>query len=252
MSVNKESLEEAMNYCLSYGVTYKGDYFKTLSDLCSAKGVLYLNVKARLTLGWSLEDAITRPLEKGGGSVCKYKGIQYRSKAELCREYKISPSIVNGFLKLNKDVDWLNAFELLESFINTLPGNRPDIITRLPFIIYDNVWYSKLVDFLSSCGVNEMQYRHVKDKYKINDIKVIMMKMLEELTPVIITKDGIRGYSDIRKKTKSAIPTLIKNGHVNVTPERSYPSCTFDSRLQFMDCLYKFRDYKESFLRGGN
>ena len=78
---------------------HKGNLYPTVKAMCKAYGIAYSVYKSRMYKGWSKERALTVP-NKGRGNaknrmtVCTdHKGIEYASISEMCKKYKISPSL---------------------------------------------------------------------------------------------------------------------------------------------------------------
>ena len=78
---------------------HKGNTYPTVKAMCKAYGISYSVYKSRVYNGWDKGKALTTP-NKGRGNarnrmtVCvDHKGIEYESISEMCKKYKISPSL---------------------------------------------------------------------------------------------------------------------------------------------------------------
>lgn len=93
-------------------ISYKGNGFKNIKDICFKKQINYRNVYNRLERGWELEDAIEIPQDlKNRGNkplFYEYNG-EYKTLRQLSKENNISENLIRQRLQ-NK---W-NIYEAVE------------------------------------------------------------------------------------------------------------------------------------------
>ena len=71
-------------------VDHKGNSFSTIKKMCAHYGVAVRTYKYRLAQGWGLEAALTKSIDTTSivqKSVIDYKGVQFKSIAEMCSTY---------------------------------------------------------------------------------------------------------------------------------------------------------------------
>ena len=69
-----------------------GKTYKSLAAMARAWGVLYIRLVSRLDLGWSIEDALTRPA--GYRACCKdHTGKEFSNAREMAKAWGIPPAI---------------------------------------------------------------------------------------------------------------------------------------------------------------
>ena len=79
-------------------VDHKGTTYPSVLEMCEAYGLSYATYKYRCDHGWTIEQALTTPLNSGpiapkkkrAFSCYDHKGKGYPSKAEMCKAYGIS------------------------------------------------------------------------------------------------------------------------------------------------------------------
>lgn len=70
-------------------VDHKGNQYSTIKEMCAFYGVSVATYKYRLAQGWTLEAALTDPLNPGATrkEMVDHKGTKYSSVAEMCEAY---------------------------------------------------------------------------------------------------------------------------------------------------------------------
>jgi hypothetical protein len=157
--------EEALVQLLKSGVTFRGKKYNSLIDLCSEYKILNSNLFSRLKVGWTLAEALTTPLDiskmRRNTPSIYYRGSSFNTKAALLRHYGIAVSLVKDFMLYNKIPlsDWLFAFDIIASFLDTCNGNRPNIVSKIPLLVYNGQWLYTAAQFCEACSIPHSHYR---------------------------------------------------------------------------------------------
>ena len=65
--------------------------YKSIQDMCEYYGMRVSTYKSRIQSGWSIEKALTTPVESSYKRCVDYLGNPFNSITEMCRHYNISP-----------------------------------------------------------------------------------------------------------------------------------------------------------------
>ena len=106
-----DAIEGARNRREYSSVTFAGETFETLSALCRAYDKDANVVRRRISGGWSLADAIAKPVKhkktvnRRNARKVEYKGTTYKSIADLARNYKVNYSRVLDRLRRGDTIE---------------------------------------------------------------------------------------------------------------------------------------------------
>jgi len=95
-------------------VTIDGKHYPSMGDAAAAFGLKLNTVSHRLRDGWSLEEAFgakQRPPSKFNGEQIVVAGRVFKSRAEACRAFNVSPKIVHFRLKIGWTIDQAFGFQ---------------------------------------------------------------------------------------------------------------------------------------------
>lgn len=97
-------------------VDHKGNQYPTIKEMCEFYGVSVATYKYRLAQGWTLEAALTDPLNPGAArkEVEDHKGTKYASVAEMCKAYGLRIATY----KYRRDRGW-NVEQALTTPLNS-------------------------------------------------------------------------------------------------------------------------------------
>lgn len=95
---------------------YKGESIKQ-TDLIQQKGLDREALRSRLRSGWSVEDAVDIPVKHHARTPVVYRGVEYRTLAELCRRLNLPYSLVANRLKVGATLE--DAIEIPRGGSNT-------------------------------------------------------------------------------------------------------------------------------------
>lgn len=158
---------KGLDYCLDKamkerGIFYKGKHYASYVELSADYGLTKDNLMQRLYLGWSLHDAlITKVTKRATKNTYKIRGINYNSKSEACNTLGLDTSLVNrtcNYLGLS----WGETAEFLLNFVEKLGGERPNVVSFIPVVVYNNKWYKDDKEFCRACNVDYIYFRDFK------------------------------------------------------------------------------------------
>ncbi len=95
-------------------VTIDGKHYTSMGDAAAAFGLKLNTVSHRLRDGWSIEEAFgakQRPPSKSTGEQIVVAGQVFKSRAEACRSFGLSPQVVHFRLKKGWTIDQAFGFE---------------------------------------------------------------------------------------------------------------------------------------------
>jgi hypothetical protein len=95
-------------------VTVNGKHYSSMGDAAAAFGLKLNTVSCRLRNGWSIEEAFgakERPPSKFNGEQIVVRGQVFKSRAEACKAFNLSPKIVHFRLKSGWTINQAFGFE---------------------------------------------------------------------------------------------------------------------------------------------
>ena len=253
--VNKKSLhhrikklymqaENAVIDCLELGVEFKGIRYVSMAALSITHNILPTNVINRLAAGWDLDRALTSPIGFGTGTSIVYKGIEYTSKVSLCRKFGFDSSFVSNISRTNK-IDWILSFSILDSFFSTCGGDKPNIISRIPYNIYNGTWTNSCAEFVNICGVGLIPFTNNLDKVSDLSSFDVMKKIKATKEIQYLYNEKYYKHKDLISTAKQNAATLTNNGKAVKEQVLKYQNCTFEMVGYCKDTLNEFRKYRD-------
>ena len=82
-----------------------GNRYNSIEEMCQAYSINKETFYTRTTKGWSIEDALTKPIKKMHMGAIKYRGITYSNFTELCESFNMKPTVVQQRIKLGWTLD---------------------------------------------------------------------------------------------------------------------------------------------------
>lgn len=228
---NGLALEDSVIDLLSKSpLVFKGKRYKSLTSLCNEYTIDIGAVFKRLKSGWSLADSLTTPIRKviREGSSYKYNGKIYTSKRELAESQGYSLIFLNSVCKqIGKDVYF--TLTLLNNFFKNYGGNRPSIISRVPSIIYNDVWYPTYIELYADIDTEKMQVHSYMNKHKITSAPHALSEMMikTELRWFDKQTNLFASVSQLETGYKSRVRTLEKNGVIERKECRVYQTLNY-------------------------
>lgn len=246
-----EPLEEAVKYLLSKEpIKFEGKEYPSMNRLCEAYLIDSTLVMSRLNNGWALNDAITTPLVHNYTRP-KYliNEVYYSSKREACEAH----GLTLGFI-LEAEQSYNLGFEktllLLHNFLSNYRGNRPQLIGRLPYVIYNETWYLTQKDFAKEVGLSPVELTKFMTYHGVYSVI--------EATQMIKTKTRDRWYDMetneqvsrklIINKYQLREEAILARGLAVKKSVLAYPTCTFNPTGY---CATPAKDFKEHLIKAG-
>lgn len=246
--VTEVPLEDIVKELLNSVIEFKGKKYSSLTELCSVYNIHLSSVLSRLKSGWVLEEALTKKVDSSKGVAVEYRGKEYTSKMALCRDYGIGDTYVSDFLRLNNMsvCDWLFAFDLAVQFFDKLGGYKPNIISRVPLVIYNGVWLYTYAEFCNYVNVPLSAARRARGA----NTELTPFEALSLLNSEYDERYTLGGkvipYKSIRSITGIDTKTAIKKGIVTKIKLKRYPNCMYQPDGYCVNVLSLFEKYKEN------
>lgn len=237
-------LEEAIIYCLTNDIIYNGKKYTKLVDLCSDYGMDSKIINTRLRLGWTLYEALNKEKKEPTNSkTVEYRGKIYKSQKELANSYGLHTDMVRAFVKRHK-VDYVTAFDIINTFLEPYGGNRPSIISKIPYVIYNGEWLKSSDVLCEVCGVTKLNLMPFMTKHKIKNPFDALQKMKDSTVERHILRETGKFYSvvDLEYNLKESVDKLIHKGIVERRKIKVYPDCIYNPKGY---CATVFQDYKK-------
>ncbi|MEO2202525.1 hypothetical protein ABGV42_02060 [Paenibacillus pabuli] len=249
------SLEDALMECLNKGITYKGVKYESFTSLCADYGHMSGNVYARLVEGWALDESLTREILNNHKNKFMYKGNAFPSRWSLLRYYGISRSIVDHISK-SDNIPWDVAFDLVVTFLDECKGERPIIVTKLPLVIYNGIWFKSISDFLKHIGLTASVFTHESIRLGTSDIFDVVDSLKSKTINKYNYKGEILTYTELKKILGSSITNYVRRGQVELISTAKHVKCSYNPTGYCLDCRSAYTKYKnnyiESYKNGGN
>lgn len=246
---NKVNLEEVVLEMLNSGITYKGVKYNGLTSLCNIRGIGFKMTYARIMNGWSLEDAIETPkdLSKGRKNTLKYRGIEYHSKEDLCMDYGFSTEFIRSVGRRTNRPFFYNL-DIVIAFFEALACEKPSIISKPPYIIYNGLWCETEKDFCDACNVDLRKFRNAK----CNMTAESPMEYMRKYTNIKINRYYFKGKEIKRsnieveaKKNGLSLKDFINSSEFRKEEKLKHPESTFKETGFCHNTLQEFNRYLE-------
>lgn len=94
---NRDRIPAGSKKCMDF----KGIEYPNKASMCRAYGVDYKIFRRRLSLGWSLQEALTQrdnPIKPNSKACKDHLGKEFVSRVEMCKFWNITPDILKGRL----------------------------------------------------------------------------------------------------------------------------------------------------------
>lgn len=237
-------LEDAIIHCLTNNIVYSGKTYTKLVDLCSDYGKDSETINTRLRLGWTLYEALNKEKKEPTSSkTVEYRGKLYKSQKELANSYGLHTDMVKAFVRRHK-VDYVTAFDIINTFLEPYEGNRPTIISKIPYVIYNGEWLKSSDVLCEICGVTKLNLMPFMTKHKIKNPFDALQKMKDSTVDRHILRETGKFYSvaDLQYSLKDNVDTLIRKGIVERRKIKVYPDCIYNPEGY---CATVFQDYKQ-------
>lgn len=222
----RDKADKGLDYCINKamqnrGVFYGGKQYRSYMELASDYGIDKHTLMSRIYLGWGIDEAIHREVRSLKTSRCySIKGGIYQSKRVACTELGFEYSLVTRTSSYI-GVDWEKGFEFLIDFVNKLGGTRPNIISYIPTLVYNNTWYKDDKEFCKECNVDYIKFRDYKVSHPSTDSLVVMKDYTSRTRKVYHYKGKKYNQRDlVRLKGKgTTTENLLKDSNVKMTIE---------------------------------
>ncbi len=159
-----------------------GNEYETIVDMCNAYGVNYKIYKRRISLGWTIREALSEkdnPIKPNSKACKDHLGNEFASIVEMCKYWHITPDLHKGRLKdgwtLEETLTIPKLYSLgeyrvsvvLNEFINT---NELDGY-------FHNITIKKAFDYMELSEYYKSFIYDYEDVLKKNEIKVSRQKI---------------------------------------------------------------------------
>lgn len=242
-------VEEAVKFILSKGVILNKVKYSSIAELAAEYGMQEKLLWSRLSRGWTLEDAVTTPKKEYKRKTrLMYSGKEYTSKMSLCEDYGISSVLVKDVYK-RYNLDFMRAFDMLASYLGKLGGERPVVIRRLPYVIYNGIWFDSLMDFAAHCGIGHSTLRYRMQAYGIDDCLEAMSSLMGSVKKRYEYNGSVYDASDLLKVLGSfSMDILYHHPEVRDVTVPRFPSIKFSPTGYCVNTRLGFRKHREEYL----
>lgn len=185
-AISKSKVED----CKAISFEYNGKKYRNLSCFCKEHDLNYGTIQARIKRGWSIEDAINKPIYSG--KQFTYNGKEYSSINSFCKEHGLSCNLIRN--RLRKGCS-------LEDALNKPKSNRHTSIT------YRGRLYKSIAELSRDTGVSyDVLKNRLRSGYSIEECIVLqdinLKKQSDSFYKCKCTHCGLKflGTLDIAKK----------------------------------------------------
>lgn len=254
---DRERLEKTIIRAYSSKIEYRGRSYPNLTTLCAHEGVLTQTVYSRLKLGWSLDEAVTVPVIRAKTASFMYRGEHFTSRRDLYEKYGINSSLLHSQGKMNPELSFETLFDIVNTFLETCGGNRPTLVSKIPFVIYNGEWYSNILDFCKACNVTSLDYYSAQNRLirteRLTPNPFEVMKYVRTRTETLLYYQG-KHYKPTKLASllKSNRQTLVKKGIAREEIQLITPNCTFNPTGYCKDTFHDYQKHKEAYLSRKN
>lgn len=242
------SLEQAVDTLLNTEpIVFNNVTYPTLTSLCMEYQMDLVNFRHRLNLGWSTHDALLTPLRKvKRKQQIEYRGTLYNSKRELAEHFGYTRSFVDVQGRI-LGLDFIAALDFLNAFLSRYRGNRPNLINKIPYVIYENQWFPMLKDLCGYIGIEPLQLKAFRRNNPTTSVHDALSKM-SELTKMKVIDNSTNQITTLRElelKYKRDVRTLERQGYFTRITVKAFPNMRFNKRLPFVTPEAQYKDLTE-------
>lgn len=238
------TLEEAVDILINTEpIVFNGIKYPTLTALCMEYQIDLVNFRHRINLGWSTRDALLTPIRKTKRkNQIEYRGILYNSKRELAEHFGYTPSMLQVQGKI-LGLDFIPTLDFLNTFLANYKGNRPNLINKIPYVIYEQQWFPLLKDLCEYIGVEPLQLKTFRRNNPTTSVHDALTQM-SELTKMRVIDNQTNEISTLKElevKYKRDVRTLEREGYFMRVTVKAFPSMRFNKHLPFItpEATYK-------------
>lgn len=194
-------LKEVVKNALSVEpITFQGKEYECLVDLCTECHIQPANVYGRLRLGFTLEEALTRPIKPlGNRTSVSYRGSDYESKVALCREYGISSETVWEQVRTNP-LDFLEVFDVFVQLKARIGMSREELLGYIPHCRFNGRLYKTIRPLLKEIGITPNAFYTYKYKKGYENIFEALKGMQAETRTAYLVDGKTMFNVELRKK----------------------------------------------------
>lgn len=132
---------------------------------------------------WQQEQKLPEDPYSGRGLHVEFDGKGYTSRLQLCHAFGITTHMIYSLQQSYPHVSFLRLFEVTTAFLAKLEGKRPPLISHMPAVIYNDVWYDTIASFCKACQLPERSFMQFRTKF-IDDANrldpLCMMKKISQ------------------------------------------------------------------------
>ncbi|MEC2463563.1 hypothetical protein P9X10_01430 [Bacillus cereus] len=209
-------------------IIFEGKPYKSITDICNHHKMSSKLVFNRIYRGWSIRDAVLKPIRTGkANNKYRFRGIGYNSKREMSEEFGLGDQLVLNFAKKNK-INFNEALEILIRFLANYEGDRPQLITTIPSVIYNGVWYDTMINFFKDINVDIRVTSQFMNRHNLDNHLIALSKMKqfkEEKTMDALTGEFI-GIARLCRKYKTN--NIFEKGYAKKVIVQAYPDLNFN------------------------
>lgn len=181
-------------------VTFRGKQYENFVDLCAEHHIQPGNVYERLSYGFTLEEALERPIQsKGIGKTVSYNGKNYTSLMDLCRDYGISEMCVREQLRRNP-LQFLDAFEILVELKKQAVIPREEYLNYIPGCRVRGKNYKTVASFAAEFGMTSTTLYTYKSRHNCGTVFEAFRQMQKEVRKAYLKDGKPTLYSELLKQ----------------------------------------------------
>ncbi|MGF2715645.1 hypothetical protein ACQUY5_25905, partial [Bacillus cereus] len=221
--------ENIVKHLLTKGViNFEGKPYKSLTDLSNQYDISSTLVQQRIVKGKSLKDAVTEPMKSSNkGKGYKFRGVDYLSLRDMTKTYGLQENFVRNYAKKMK-ISNVQVMEILLTFLSNYSGSRPDLVSSIPSVIYNDIWYSSFTDFFKEVGTDSPTVKVFMSRYRLkNHFQALHQMQQHTVTRWVDNQTGeITSITILKKKYKTN--TVAEHGFGRKEVFRTYPKINFN------------------------
>lgn len=239
-------------------IVYDDKEYRGIAELCTTYGIKQTVVKRRLfnIKGIDLKGAIERPIDTTKiGNPHMFRGKTYATQSDLLKDYNVNIGFIKRVMdSLGGNITHEQALEIILTFFKQYGLPKPTTeLTVIPSILYNGTYYTHLIDFYISIGIDGSKFIQFATKHSGLTRKEILILMLNATQEKWVDNETskVETQSYLLKKYKTTLLTLEKKGFATKQQVRKYPKMVFNPNLQYFEVQEVFDKYLQS-IRGTN
>ncbi len=230
------SVEDAILRAMNTQITYNGLEYANLAVLVTSLGLSYHRVYRRLRMGWTLRDSLEVPLRpqksKTGFTV---RGIRFESLLDAFSHFGYDYTFISSNAKAYGFTDRVDAFEWTDAFFSRYRGDRPDIISSIPYVIYNGIWVRTKDEFMGMCNLTGKNSR-------LQGMTALKLaRYFADARTILFDLDGEWLTHADYKKARNVVSISPK---VPTKKVPRYPECTFNPSGYCADISADWAEYR--------